>query len=42
VRGGSWRGTWLDVRSAARAGLSPRARRVDVGFRCAKDADRHD
>ena len=38
LRGGAWNNDSQSIRSANRAGYAPKARRNDVGFRCAKDA----
>ena len=40
LRGGAWNNDSTAIRSANRAGYAPDARRNDVGFRCARDAQR--
>jgi formylglycine-generating enzyme required for sulfatase activity len=40
LRGGAWNNDAATIRSANRAAYAPSARRNDVGFRCAMNADR--
>jgi formylglycine-generating enzyme required for sulfatase activity len=42
LRGGAWNNDSKAIRSSNRAGYAPDARRNDVGFRCAKDAQSSD
>jgi formylglycine-generating enzyme required for sulfatase activity len=39
LRGGAWNNDAATIRAANRAGYAPSARRNDVGFRCAMDAE---
>jgi formylglycine-generating enzyme required for sulfatase activity len=36
VRGGSWRGRYVELRAAARVGRDPEAKNRSLGFRCAR------